>query len=245
MNWEKILALLETQFPGVRKDGLKHLATSLAITVSTDEEATTVVGKLTADNVNKFITDWRKEADAEIDKANKTREANLRAKYDFVEKPETPPTPSQETPPTPTPGGTFKMEDIQKMIVDSVKAATSGIQSELAAIKGSAVSATRREQVLKVFNDQTPAPFKEAILEGFDARTFENDEAFEEYLNTTKERVSAFTQDLADKGLGSHEAPTFGKPNKDGVSSAVERFIDEVKKEEAGEAGLGGKKLGI
>lgn len=240
---DKILALLETQFPGVRKDGLKHLATSLALTVSTDEEATTVVGKLTADNVNKFITDWRKEADAEIDKANKTREANLRAKYDFVEKTETPPTPPHETPPTPTPGGTFKMEDIQKMIVDSVKAATSGIQSELAAFKGSAVSATRREQVLKVFNDQTPAPFKEAILEGFDARTFENDEAFQQYLTKTKESVSQLTQELADKGLGSHERPILGKPNKDGVSSGVEDYLEAKAKEASGEAGLTGKKI--
>ena len=80
-----ILSLLEQNYPGVRKDGLKHLATSLALTVSTDEEATTVVGKLTADNVNKFVTDWRKEADAEIDKANKTIEAMERAVKELSE----------------------------------------------------------------------------------------------------------------------------------------------------------------
>ncbi|MDR0754273.1 MAG: hypothetical protein LBF04_02680, partial [Prevotellaceae bacterium] len=36
--------------------------------------------------VDAFITEWRKEADAEISKANKTYEDGLRKKYDFAEK---------------------------------------------------------------------------------------------------------------------------------------------------------------
>lgn len=83
---EKILALLVAMFQDVRKDGLNHLANSLALTVKTEDEAKEVVGKLTADQVKTFVTDWRKDADAEIGKANKTYEAGLKAKYDFVEK---------------------------------------------------------------------------------------------------------------------------------------------------------------
>ena len=37
---EKLLALLQTKFAGVRKDGLNQLATIMALTVTTEEEAT-------------------------------------------------------------------------------------------------------------------------------------------------------------------------------------------------------------
>ena len=242
---EKLLALLEQKFPGVRKDGLNHLAASLALTVSTDDEANQVVGKLTADNVNQFVTDWRKEADAEIDKANRTRETNLRAKYDFVEKQTNPDPTAPPTPPNPTTGGAggLKQEDIQNLIINSIKEATKGLQNEIQSLKGSAVTAARREQLLKIFNDQTPKPFRDAILDSFEARQFENDEAFQQFFNKQKESIAQLNQELADKGLGSHERPILGQPNKDGVSKATEEFIQAKVKEAAGETPLGGKKL--
>lgn len=240
----KILALLEQNYPGVRKDGLKLLAASLALTVTTEEEAAQVVGKLTADNVNKFVTDWRKEADAEIDKANKTREANLRAKYDFVEKQQDPSPADPPAPPAPTGGtGGLKAEDIQNLIVTSIKEATKGLQQEIQTLKESAVTAARRKELQKVFTDQIPKPIRETIMDGFEARSFENDEAFQQYLTKTKESVSQLTQELADKGLGSHERPILGKPNKDGVSSGVEDYLEYKAKEASGEAGLTGKKI--
>ena len=70
--YEMILGLLVAQFQGVRKDGLNQLARSIALTVDTEEKAKEVVGKLTADQVKQFVTDWRKDADAEITKANQT-----------------------------------------------------------------------------------------------------------------------------------------------------------------------------
>jgi hypothetical protein len=80
-------------------------------------------------------------------------------------------------------------------------------------------------------------------MDGFEARSFENDEAFQQYLTKIKESVSQLTQELADKGLGSHERPILGKPNKDGVSSAVEDYLEYKAKEASGEAGLTGKKI--
>ena len=47
MELNEIIALLETQFPGVRKDGLNQLARVIAMQVNTKEEATGIVGKLT------------------------------------------------------------------------------------------------------------------------------------------------------------------------------------------------------
>lgn len=121
---EEILALLLTAFAGVRKDGLSQLAAVLALQVKTKEEANEVIGKLTADQVNAFVNDWRKEADAEIEKANQTREANLRKKYDFVEK--KPEDGNGGNPPTP-PAGNLGHESRTKYDNGSCKGRYTGL----------------------------------------------------------------------------------------------------------------------
>lgn len=235
---QKILALLAAQFQGVRKDGLNQLARSLALQVDTEEQATEVVGKLTADKVNKFVSDWRKDADAEITKANKTYEDGLKTKYDFVEKP----APGAGTPPAPAPGGALDAEAIQKMMNEAVNKATQGLQAEIATLKGSAITANYREQLAGVFGADVPETYKNAILEGFEGRQFADENAFNEFLNKTKEGVAAFTQELADKGLSLHEKPVFGTVNKDGVSTGVTSYL-ETKAAEAENKGLGGKEV--
>lgn len=233
-----ILALLQTQFTGVRKDGLNQLARSLALQVDTEEQATEVVGKLTADKVNKFVSDWRKDADAEITKANKTYEDGLKTKYDFVEKS----APGAGTPPAPAPGGALDAEAIQKMMNEAVKQATQGLQAEIASLKGSAITANYREQLAGVFGTDVPEAYKNAVLEGFEGRQFADENAFNEFLNKTKEGVAAFTQELADKGLSLHEKPVFGTVNKNGVSTGVTSYL-ETKAAEAENKGLGGKEV--
>lgn len=238
---EKILALLEPKFVGVRKDGLTQLAGSLALTVSTDEEATAVVGKLTADGVNKFISDWRKEADAEIEKANQTRESNLRKKYEFVEK-------TDGNPPAPTggtanPAGTIDVATIQKVVAEAVKTATDSLQVEITKLKGTAINADRREELLKVFDDKLPDSYKNAIIDGFENRQFDDAEAFNEFLTKTRENISAFKQELANNDLSHHEKPILGKPNSDGVSSGVADYIKTKEAEAEGKGNLGGKEL--
>jgi hypothetical protein len=110
---EKILALLQSQFAGVRKDGLNHIANVLAFQVNTEDEAKTLAGKLTAEQVNSFIADWRKEADAEITKANKSYDDGLRKKYDFTEKKTEPANP---IPPETDKDGKLDAAAIQKII---------------------------------------------------------------------------------------------------------------------------------
>lgn len=236
---ERILALLAAQFQGVRKDGLNQLARSLALTVNTEEEATAAVGKLTADSVNKFVTDWRKDADAEITKANKTYEDGLKNKYEFVEKMLEG---ASGIPTPPVLEGALTPEAVQKIVTEAVKAATNGLQTEVANLKGSAISANRREELVKVFGETVPESYKNAILEGFEGRTFADDNTFNEYLNKTKENVATFSQELADKGLSLHEKPVFGTVNKDGVSAGVVSYI-QTKADESQNKGLGGKEV--
>jgi hypothetical protein len=233
---EKILALLEKAFPGVRKDGLNHLAGSIGLQVTTEEEATTAVGKLTADSVNSFITDWRKDADAEINRANQTREANLREKFDFVEK-----KPDEGGTPTPPATGNLDAAAIQKLITDSIGNVTKPLLDKIASLEGTAVNATRRELLVKELAD-VPEAYKGKVLKDFDRMSFKDEDSFNEYLSDTKTDVATFSQELADKGLGQQGKPIFGNPNPDGVSKGVESYITEKANEAQGK-GLGGKEV--
>lgn len=235
MTVEQILALLVAKFQGVRKDGLNHFARSLALTVNTEDEANEVVGKLTADQVKAFISDWRKEADAEITKANQTYESGLKAKYDFVEKGGTPPAPTEKP-------EVLTVDAVQKIVEDAVKKATEGVTATVTALQGNAITANRREELVKVLGNDVPESFKATVLEGFEGRTFADEKAFSEFLDKTKANVATFTQELADKGLSLHEKPVFGSPNKDGVSAGVESYI-QAKAAEAENKGLGGKEV--
>lgn len=220
---EQILALLVAMFQGVRKDGLNHLANSLALTVKTEDEAKEVVGKLTADQVKAFVTDWRKEADAEITKANQTYETGLKTKYDFVEKKE-PGTGGTPTPPAP--GGTLDATAIQNIVTEAVKAATTPLLQEVDTLKGNAANASRRELLVKELDGVTES-YKNSVLENFGLIEFKDEEAFTGYLNGVKTNVATFKQELADKGLGQQGKPSFGTVNEDGVSAAVQSYVKD------------------
>jgi hypothetical protein len=133
---DKILAILEQKFQGKRKDGLNRLASAIALQVTTEDELTAVVGKLTAESVDTFITEWRKEADAEIEKSNKTREDNLRKKYNFVEKEEStqPPLPGNEN---------IDAAAIQKMLNESVEKLVKPLQATIDSLKGEKTKESR------------------------------------------------------------------------------------------------------
>lgn len=83
---EKLLALLTAKFSGVRRDGLTHLAGSLALQVATEEEAQALIDKFDLAKVTDFVREWRSGVDTEITTASKTAEEKLKEKYDFVEK---------------------------------------------------------------------------------------------------------------------------------------------------------------
>ena len=140
----------------------------------------------------------------------------------------------------PAPAGTLDAATVQTMITNAVKEATKGLQSEVMSLQSAAVTASRREELVKVLGDSVPESFKATVLEGFEGRTFADEKAFSEFLDKTKANVATFTQELADKGLSLHEKPVFGSPNKDGVSAGVESYIQakaaEARCETAGPA---------
>lgn len=227
---KKIFELLEAKFQGVRKDGLQHLANSLALTCATEEEANTLVGKLTAEGVGNYVTEWRKSVDKENNQAMQTREENLRKQFDFVEK--------KGDPTPPTPGGNLTAKDIENIVNQAVTNATKSIQEQVAVIKNADIAKARKGQLEAIFTADVPESYKKTIMQGFEGREFKDDDAFNTYLEATKTNAAEFMQDLADRGLSTPK-PILGNPNNEGVSQSVADYI----KDKGSSSNLGGKEV--
>lgn len=216
--FETILALLTKNFQGVREDGLRQLASALALQAETEEEATSIVGKLTADKVEKFVKDWRKTADAEISKANSTYENSLKQKYDFVEKkPNNPPA----TPPA-TPPGELTLDAVAKLIDEKMAAQNSLLQGLV-----TEKTAANRRGLLEAELDKAKiqGTQRDMILGNFARMTFKDDEDFNGYLKNETEAIGKLAQETANDALRTQQPPIFGAVNKDGVSEGVASYI--------------------
>lgn len=205
---EKILKLLENKFQGTRKDGLAILAGVLAMTATDDETAAKVVDALTADQVKDFITDFRKNADAEITKANQTAEENLRKKYDFVEK-----------------GRKNEPESPQPNIDEIIQKATAPLLERIAGLEGQGIKATRRAQFDKAIAN-APDTVKALLVENFEGANFDTDEAFTAYLQKTSETATKLAQDFNNTKLGAMRLPQFGNNDPSGVSAEMKAYVD-------------------
>jgi alpha-galactosidase/6-phospho-beta-glucosidase family protein len=206
----KILALLQSKFAGMRKDGLNHIANVLAFQVNTEDEAKTLVDKLTAEQVTSFITDWRKEADAEISKSNQSYEVGLRKKYDFTEKKTEP----EKTPALPDLGKEIDAAAIQKIITESINAATKPLLEQINTLKAGETAKTRLQTLNDKLKDCKDETLKTMILKNFARMKFETNDEFTEYLTDTEKDVKTANQNAADSSLNKQSAPwTNNNPN--------------------------------
>ena len=226
---EKILALLIAQFSGERKDGLNHLANALALQVTTEDEAKTLVGKMTAEQVKSFITDWRKEADAEVTKANRTFEDGLRKKYDFTEKKAEPANP---TPPEPaSPEGNINAAAIQKIVTDAISAATKPLIEKIVGFEKEGTAKTRLQTLNEKLTDCKDENLKSFISKNFARMSFDTDEAFTEYLTDTENDIKTANQSVADSELGAQGKPYI--PNtaggeKEASKEEIQSFMNKI-----------------
>lgn len=235
MTIEQIVALLLGIAPQARKDGLTQMARTIALMGGTDDEIKKICEGIKPEQIENFIRDWRKDADQEITKATQTAEANLRNKYDFVEKGKQQ---QQEPPAQPE---AITEEAMKKAIAEAVEKAIGGYKAEQ---QDEALKAARKDLLSKSFSNEVPTAYKDAVLAGFEGRTFEKDDDFNAYLEKVKADTSTFMQDLANRGLRGHEAPTLGAVNeKTGVSQAVEAYVAEQKAAADGKNTLGGKAI--
>lgn len=246
MTSDEILALLETKFPGTRKDGLRMLAMTIAGTTETREEVDAVVSKMTPEKVDQFVKDYRSSADSEIQKANNSYLDGLKKKYNLVEKSQEPKPAENQPKPVNQPGpdaGTLSNEQLTTMIAEAVKQATQGLQTQVAALASKEIQTQRREQLEGIIPKGMPQAYRDALISGFEGRQFEKPEDFNAYLEAQKQSVAKMQQELADAGLGNQDKPIFGNPNKEGVSAAVTAYIQEKADEANGKNAFEGKKL--
>lgn len=217
---EEILALLKTQFPGVREDGLQQLAAGISLQVATKEEAAEIVGKITADKVQQFVKDWRSKADAEIGKANQTYENSLKEKYDFVEKGK----PTPPTPPTTPPTGELTLEAVRQLIADELK----GVQQSITSINDNKVAEARKGQFVAALDKaKLEGTKRDLLLDNFGRMSFKDDADFESFMTSQAAHIATLAQEEANKDLQSHEKPIFGAVTKEGVSEGVAEYIKQ------------------
>lgn len=232
MNYQQILALLQAKFAGVRKDGLAQLARMIALQVTSQEEAQSLIDKLDVEKVNETVKEYRKDVDKEVSEANKTYEGNLKKKFKFVELEN----------PTPADDSTKKTDpnDLQAAIKAAVAEVVKPLNDEIAALRGAKISETRLQTLTEKLGSCKDETFKAKVLKDFNRMSFTDDNAFNEYLTETETDIAAFNQDLADKGLGDLGKPMFGQRNNDGVSAGVASFIQS---QTAKENPLSGKEV--
>lgn len=216
-----ILALLVAKFQGARKDGLNVLAGILALQASTEDEAKTLVEKITDAQVNEFIKDYRKDVDKEVSESNKTFEANLRKKYDFKEKVVEPGNNPPENP-----------NDIAEIVKAAVAAAVKPFEEKLSGYETKNIADSRLAKLNEKLNECKDETFKAQTLKDFARMTFANDDDFTQYLNDKTTDIANANQNVANAALGGASGkPLFAQKGDDGISKSVADFVASQKPE--------------
>lgn len=216
-----ILALLVAKFQGARKDGLNVLAGILALQASTEDEAKTLVEKITDAQVNEFIKDYRKDVDKEVSESNKTFEANLRKKYEFKEK---------ETEPGGDPNK--NPNDIAEIVKAAVAAAVKPFEEKLSGYETKNIADSRLAKLNEKLNECKDETFKAQTLKDFARMTFANDDDFAQYLNDKTTDIANANQNVANAALGGASGkPLFAQKGDDGISKSVADFVASQKPE--------------
>ncbi|KAF5072881.1 hypothetical protein DSECCO2_197690 [anaerobic digester metagenome] len=220
---EKLFALLVAKFAGVRKDGLTQLARALSLQAANDEEAEVLVSKLTKDQVDTFIKEFRADVDKEVSEGNKTYADNLKKKYDFVEKKAEPGKTEEPTPENPT--------NIQDIIKAAVSEAVKPLQEKLTGFEQGQVAKTRLQKLTEKLSGCKDEAFKARILKDFPRLKLDTEDEFTEYLTEIETDINTVNQNLANAGLVEQGQPIFGTPGKSEEDTFVQamKAINETK----------------
>ncbi|WP_407497487.1 hypothetical protein [Elizabethkingia meningoseptica] len=239
---EKFLELLNAKYlgKGVRKDGLEQLAASLCMTVTTEEEIKALVEKLTDEQVNSFINDWRKSVDSEVSKGIETYKSKN-------------PAPSGSENSNPGPKSEVKADvtnpqpqDIATIVKEAVSAAVEPFKTRLDTMDQNTITSNR----LKLFNEKiekAPDYFKEKALRDYNRMTFKDDEDFDAFIKETETDLSKVNQEIADQTNGGFRRPFINTGNnnasKEEPSAAVKEYVADQAAASKEDNPLGGKAI--
>ncbi|GHT09142.1 hypothetical protein FACS189432_05140 [Bacteroidia bacterium] len=223
MTLEQIIALLTASFAGVRKDGLKQLARTIALQAKTEQEAKSLIEKLTKETVDEFVKDYRADVDKEVSDGNKTFETNLKKKFDLVEKKD----------PVPGGGGSDPKgsdpNDIAAIVKAALAAELTPLKQELAEYKAGDVAKARLQSLTDKLNGCKDETFKTKALKDFARMKFETDDEYNEYLSDTEKDIATANQTVADAALGGQAKPLFTQKSDTGISQGVSDYVASQK----------------
>lgn len=219
---EKILALLIAQFSGVRKDGLAQLARTLALQVTTEDEAKALCEKLTKAQVDDFVKDYRADVDKEVSDGNKTFESNLKKKFDLVEKKGIEPGNDDKNKGQ---GG----DDMATMIAKAVAEAINPLQAKLESYEKGDIAKSRLQSLTDKLSSCKDENFKAQALKDFGRMNFNSDEEFNEYLTEKETAITAANQNMANAALGDQGKPFFSNKEESGISKQVAEYVASQK----------------
>lgn len=220
---EKIIALLMAAFAGVRKDGLNQLARTIALQAATEEDAKTLVDKLTKAQVDEFVKEYRAEVDKEVSDGNKTYESNLKKKFNLVEKTTNEPGDGGKDPKGGDPN------DIAALVKAALAEELSPIKQELASYKAGDVAKSRLQSLTDKLSGCKDETFKAKALKDHPRMKFETDEDFNEYLAELEIDMATANQSVANAALGNHGTPLFTQKEDSGISKGVAEFVASQK----------------
>ena len=219
---EKILALLIAKFSGVRKDVLNHMARAFALQVATEDEAKTLVEKITDAQVNEFVKEVRADVDKEVSESNKTFEANLKKKFNFVVK--------QTEPGGKGGNGEPDPKDISAIVKAAVAEAVKPFQEKLSAYDADNIAKSRLQALNEKLNGCKDENFKAQTLKDFQRMTFKDDADFNEYLTAKAADIETANQNVADNKLdNAGGSPLFSQKEESGISKGVAEYVESQK----------------
>jgi hypothetical protein len=220
---EKILALLMASFAGVRKDGLNQLARTIALQAATEDEAKTLVDKLTKAQVDDFVKEYRAEVDKEVSDGNKTYESNLKKKFDLVEKKTNEPGDGGNG------NGGNGGDDIATKLDALLDAKLKPLQEKLSKYEQDGVAKTRLQALSEKLSTCKDDNFKAQAMKDFGRMNFNSDDEFNEYLTEKETAIATANQNVADAALGGQGRPFFAQKADDGVSKGVAEYVASQK----------------
>lgn len=227
---EQVVALLVAKFPGVRKDALQNMAGVIVLQAEDEASAQGIIDHMTADNVQKFVQNYRSNIDREIQQSNQTFEQNLRQKYNFVDKQQ-----QQQKPLNQQQNGPLDLDQMKALFAEALAPLT----QRMDAYEQQRVGANRRETYVGKLKE---AKLSEVMIDmmsaQFDRMNFKDDAEFNAFLESSQPTIDKLAQQQADTILRQDRTPGFSTVNNDGVSKAVTDFLGR------GESNpLGGKKI--
>lgn len=218
---ETILALLIAKFSGVRKDGLTALARSLALQCATEDDAKSLVDKITDAQVNEYVKDYRADVDKEVSNSNKTLESNLKKKFEFVEK-------KAEPGGNPTPDTNNISEIVKAAVAEAVKP----FQERLSSYEQGDLAKSRLQSLNEKLASCRDETFKAQTLKDFARMKFDTDDEFNEYLTDKVADIATANQNVANAALSnSGGTPLFSQKEESGISKGVADFVASQKPE--------------